>query len=154
MEHDTDSAIAFLRHLSGLIRFAVNKRGGVAEPFKFSIALGTTDMCIALGLAVLKKAQTIEWYSDNGMLHLNLIGQPAVPVDTISEYRQLTCVLKEVSEFRRWCGDSSMDEIRHCLLQYTARYNGENTTGARQAGFSGDTSYVVQRVGNTTAAPG
>jgi single-stranded-DNA-specific exonuclease len=138
--HDTSNAQVFLKHLGALIRFAVNQRGGIAEFSRFSIALGTTDICIALGLALLKKMQAIDWFSDDGMLHFNLIGNPALPADTMPEYQQLTDALQEVIRFRSWCATANLNEISQAITQFAPALSDTRYNDALSGNFSYDFS--------------
>jgi single-stranded-DNA-specific exonuclease len=124
MAHDTSNVHAFLKHLTSLIRFAVNQRGGKAEASRLAAALGATDISIALGLALLKKTQVLDWFSENGLLHFDFAGTALPVIDTMPEYQQLTQLLQEIVLFRRWCTTASLNEIKQTAAQGDPSYVG------------------------------
>jgi len=128
-----DDANGFIRKLLGLVRFAVNQREGQAEAEKIAAALATTKMCVALGLTVLKKIEVIDWFAEDGLVFLELIGQPVGKTEEIPEFKQLTQCLREVAEFREWCQTASIDEIQLALVPTNGTSEAAPTTmGAEQ----------------------
>lgn len=105
-------ANTLLKKLLAIIRFAVNQREGQAQPDKIAAALATSKMTIALGLTILKKANVVEWYSEDGLLYLDIIGPPAESWEGLPEFRQLVNSLKEISDFRHWLAESPLKEIQ------------------------------------------
>lgn len=106
-----DGAV-FLRRLVGLVRFAVNQREGKADSEKLGAAMGTTSMAMALGLAILRKLNVVDFFAEDGWLYLDLLGDPAGTAEALPEYRQLANSLKEIHEFRVWCAEGSLKEIQ------------------------------------------
>ncbi len=114
-KEDSDAG-NFLKRLSGLVRFAVNQRDGEAKAEKISIALSTTKLAVALGLTVLKKSGVMDWYAEEGVIYMELLGAPEVAVVEVPEYTQLVNVLAEIAEFRHWCADRSINDIQLALI--------------------------------------
>lgn len=112
---DCDAA-TFMKRLNGLVRFAVNHRDGEAAAEKLATALSTTKLAIALGLAVLKKVGVIDWYAEEGIIYIDMLGAPERPAEGTPEYTQLVNVLAEIAEFRKWCADSSLNAIQLALV--------------------------------------
>ncbi len=110
-----ESASAFLKRLLGLVRFAVNQRDGTADPQRVAAALSTTKMAIALGLAILKKINVIDWFAEDGCIYLDIVGQPASQPDELAEFKQLSTCLTQISEFRTWCHATAISEIQLAL---------------------------------------
>lgn len=107
-----DDAGAFLKQLLGLVKYAVNKKDGQVEAEKLSAAMGTSKMAIALGLGILRKLHVVDWYAEDGVLFLDLIGNPEGQPEEHLEYRQLKESLDGIKRFRAWCADSSFKEIQ------------------------------------------
>ncbi|HEY9784559.1 MAG TPA: hypothetical protein V6D17_04085, partial [Candidatus Obscuribacterales bacterium] len=107
-----DEPSNFLKHLFGLVKFAVNKKGGEVHAEKLTAALGTSKMAAALGLTVFRKLHVIDWYAEDGILFLDLIGAPEGQPEDLAEFRQLSDALAAVREFRQWCADSPLKEIQ------------------------------------------
>jgi single-stranded-DNA-specific exonuclease len=112
-----EDANTFLKRLLGLVRFAVNKREGQADPDRLASALSTTKMAIALGLTILKKINVVEWFAEEGCLYLDILGQPTGKPEGLPEFRQLSNCLKEISEFRNWCLTATISEIQLSIVQ-------------------------------------
>src|SRR5262249_36243381 len=84
-----DDASAFLRKLLGLVRFAVNQREGQADPERMAAAMSATKMAIALGLTILKKINVVDWFAEDGVVNLDILGQPSSKPEEQPEFRQL-----------------------------------------------------------------
>lgn len=110
-----EDASAFLKKLLGLVRFAANKRDGKAEGGKLEAALGTTRMAMALGLSILRRLTIVDWFSEEGVLYLDLLGEASGSPESLPEFRQLSNSLKEIQEFRSWCVDTSLKELQLAL---------------------------------------
>lgn len=112
----TDSA-SLIKRLIGLIRFVVNKKSGAVEASRISAALATTDLASALGLAILRKTELIDWYSDEGLIYLDLLDHPSESdIRQMSEYTQLEDVLKQINQFRQWCAAASIEDLQTTIL--------------------------------------
>lgn len=105
----------FIKKLVGLVRFAVNQREGKADSEKLEAALGTTKMCIALGLNILRKLNVVDWFAEDGVLYLDLFEQSAGSPESLPEFRQLANALKEIHDFRSWCAEASLKEIQSAV---------------------------------------
>lgn len=110
-----EDAGAFLRKILGIVRFAVNQRDGQAEAEKVAAALSTSKVCVALALTVLKKIEVIDWFSEDGLVYLDMLGQPSGKAEDVPEYKQLVQCLREVVEFRQWCQSATIDAIQLAL---------------------------------------
>ncbi|MBS1989988.1 MAG: single-stranded-DNA-specific exonuclease RecJ [Cyanobacteria bacterium SZAS LIN-3] len=106
----------FLKRLLGLVRFAINQREGQVEGEKLAALLGASKMSVALALTALKKVHWIDWFSENGMLYLDILGQPMESVEDTPEYKQMAASLDQVKKFRQWCRECSMKEIQLALV--------------------------------------
>lgn len=115
VEQEQDDAKAFLKKLLGLVRFAVNQKEGKVHGEKLAVALGTTKMCVALGLTMLNKMGVLEWFAEDGTIYLDITGEASEKPENITEFRQLANSLKEVSEFRTWLKESEFKEIQAAL---------------------------------------
>lgn len=113
---ESDDASGFLRKLLGLVRFAVNQRDGQAEAEKIAAALATTKMCVALGLTLLKKIGMIDWFAEDGLVNLDLLGQAEAKPEEMPEFKQLVQCLRGVADFRLWCQTAPLDEIQLALV--------------------------------------
>lgn len=107
-----DEPGAFLKHLFGLVKYAINKKDGQVEADKLTAAMGTSKMAVALGLSVLRKLHVIDWFAEDGTLFLDLIGAPEGQPDDLLEYRQLSEALDSVLRFRAWCAETTLKEIQ------------------------------------------
>lgn len=129
---ELDDASAFLKRLFGLIRFAVNQRDGQVEGEKLASAMGSSKMAVALGLTVLKKVNLIDWFAEEGILYLDLIGEPVSKAEDTPEYRQLVASLDAVKTFRQWCSSSSLKDIQLGLIPNSVELTVQ-TPGASQS---------------------
>ncbi len=117
VEHpELDEGAAFLKRLFGLVKFAVNQRDGQVDGEKLASAMGSSKMAVALGLTVLKKVNLIDWFAEEGVLYLDLIGEPVGKAEDTPEYRQLVASLDAVKTFRHWCSSSSLKDIQLGLI--------------------------------------
>ena len=124
---EEEDAKAFLKRLLGFVRFAVNQREGKVPGEKLAVALGTTKMCIALGLTLLNKMGVLEWFAEDGIIYLDITGEQSEKPENISEFRQLANSLKEVNEFRTWLKDSEFKEIQAALALNKVELHKENS---------------------------
>ena len=127
------SASSFLKRLMSMVRFAVNQKDGQAHAEKLCAALATTKMALALGLTVLKKLNIVDWYAEESIIYMDIVGNPSEGWGDLLEYRQLANTLKEITEFRSWCAEAPLDEIQSELVPNAIRLNVE-TAGASQEG--------------------
>jgi hypothetical protein len=116
--HDSgvQDAEQFLKRLMGLIRYAVNKKDGVAKGESIASALAATKMSVALGLTIFKKSGLIDWFSEDGMVHFELLEFPQEEPQNLPEYRHLSKVLAETQDFRKWCHKATLNELQLHLL--------------------------------------
>lgn len=144
-------ASSFIKKLLGLVRYAVNHREGEADADKVSIALATTPLAVALGLTVLKKVNVIDWYAEDGTIYLELSGSPDRTWNDLPEFAQLVNVLDEIAEFRRWCSESSLNDIQLALVPNAVRVepklqdeDGETTDSTFGRADHGRAASVIQ----------
>lgn len=107
---------AFLKQVLGLVRFACNQRDGQVEGEKLASLLAATKMSVALALSALKRVHWIDWFSENGTIYLDLLGQPVASVEETPEYKQLVNSLAQSDKFRHWCSECSMKELQLALI--------------------------------------
>lgn len=129
---DDLDAPAFLKKLLSLVRFAVNQKDGQAHADKLASALASTKMCLALGLTILKKLNVIDWYSEDSILYMDLMGQPTDSWDSIAEYRQLSNSLREIMEFRAWCAEAPLEEVQSELVPNAIRVSDTRVEASSQ----------------------
>ena len=115
-DDDLEEPAFFLKRLLGLVRFAINQKEGQVEGEKLAALLGASKMSVALALSALKKVHWVDWFSENGMLYLDILGQPMESVEDTQEYKQMANSLDQVKKFRHWCKQSSMKEIQLALV--------------------------------------
>ncbi len=113
---DGDDAPGFLRRLLGVVRFAVNKREGKAEGERVAAALGTTTLAVALGLTILRKVNVVDWFSEDGVLYLDILDQPSGQMEDLPEFRQLADSLRDIDEFRKWCSATRLKDIQLAIV--------------------------------------
>ncbi len=101
----------FLQRLLACVRFAVNKRQGMAGIDKLAAAIAASQVSLALGLACLGKLGAIEWSAGSGRLQLNLLGQPRGNAFDLPEFGQLASCLADQGAFRAWLAKASLKEI-------------------------------------------
>jgi single-stranded-DNA-specific exonuclease RecJ len=115
-DDDMEEPAFFLKRLLGLVRFAINQKEGQVEGEKLAALLGASKMSVALALTALKKVHWVDWFSENGMLYLDILGQPMESVEDTPEYKQMGYSLVQVKKFRQWCKESSMKELQLALV--------------------------------------
>ncbi|MBX9672292.1 MAG: single-stranded-DNA-specific exonuclease RecJ [Candidatus Obscuribacterales bacterium] len=115
-DDDSHEASAFLKRLLGLIRYAINQKEGQVEAHVLASVMGTTKMAVALALTSLKQVHWIDWFTEQGVIYLDLLGEPAFSVEETAEYKQLKQVLSQIAAFRQWCAEASMQELQAALL--------------------------------------
>lgn len=130
VDKDANDAGAYLRKLLGLIKFAVNQREGQVHGEKLAALLGSTKMSVALALTILKKANVIDWFSEDGYIYLELIGAPVMKLDDMPEYKQLVGSLAAAEEFRNWCRSSPLKEIQLSLMPNSLLLGSQASTAA------------------------
>jgi len=106
----------FMKRLLGLVRYAINQKDGQVEGEKLAALLGASKMSVALALTALKKVHWVDWFSENGMLYLDILGQPLENVEDTPEYKQMAASLDQVKKFRYWCRECSMKELQLALV--------------------------------------
>lgn len=113
-QEDTSAydASGFLKRLLGLIKYACNNKDGQVEAEKLAALMGTSKMAIALALTLLRKLHVIDWFAEEGMLFLDLIGAPEGAPEDHPEFKQLADSLAQVKQFRQWMSESSIKEIQ------------------------------------------
>lgn len=134
---------AFLKKLLSLVRFAVNQKDGQAHADKLAAALASTKMCLALGLTILKKLNVIDWYSEDSILYMDILGQPSDSWDSLPEYRQLSNSLKEIREFRAWCADAPLEEVQSELVPNAIKVSDKRAEAPGQEASSRDSNLRV-----------
>jgi single-stranded-DNA-specific exonuclease RecJ len=102
----------FLKMLMALIRFTVGKRDGQVHGEKLAAVLGTTKVAAALGMTLLQKVGAIEWFAEDGLVYIELLGAPTEAIEDFPEYRQLLEALKQIQTFRKWCAEARVEEIQ------------------------------------------
>lgn len=102
----------FLKKLMGLVRYALTKKDGQAEAEKLAAVLGTSKMALALGLTIFRKINLIDWFAEEGIIHLDVMGEPIGQAEEMPEYNQLAKALRSIEEYRDWCANASMKEIQ------------------------------------------
>jgi hypothetical protein len=140
---DDLDAPAFLKKLLSLVRFAVNQKDGQAHADKLASALASTKMCLALGLTILKKLNVIDWYSEDSILYMDILGQPSDSWDSLPEYRQLSNSLREIMEFRAWCAEASLEEVQSELVPNAIRVSDTRSESYSQEAPSRDSNLRV-----------
>ncbi len=109
---DVDDAGAFLKRLVGLAKFAINQRQGQVEGEKLAALMAATKMSLALGLTVLRKVNLIDWFAEDGLISLDLLGEALGSGEDLPEFRQMADSLRTSRDFRVWCQTSSLKDIQ------------------------------------------
>ncbi|MBI1269754.1 single-stranded-DNA-specific exonuclease RecJ [bacterium] len=112
-----DEPRAFLKRLFGLVRFAINQRDGQISGEKLTALMASDKLSVALGLAVLRKANMVDWFAEEGMINLDLLGDTPGRLDDCQEFEQLSKRLSEIKSFRHWCRDSAIKDIQLALVK-------------------------------------
>lgn len=135
---EQEDAKGFLKRLLGFVRFAVNQKDGKVPGEKLAVALGSTKMCVALGLTLLNKMGVLEWFAEDGVIYLDITGEASEKPENISEFRHLASSLKEVNDFRVWLKDSEFREIQTALALNKVELQQEKQISRRDDDFGGD----------------
>ena len=109
---DFDEPAKFLKRLFGLVRYCVNKRDSMIEGEKLTSLMGADKLSTALGLSVLRNANLIDWFAEDGIINLDLMENGAGSFDESPEFNQLDLRLKEIKRFRDWCAKTSPKDIQ------------------------------------------
>ncbi|CAN5516412.1 hypothetical protein BH11CYA1_BH11CYA1_02820 [soil metagenome] len=115
-DDELEEPSSFLKRLLGLVRYTINQKDGQVEGDKLTNVMGASKMSVALALAAFKKVHWVDWFSENGMIYLDLLGEPASRVEDTPEYKQLAQTLDQVRKFRLWCKESSIKELQLALI--------------------------------------
>ena len=137
-------AATFLKRLLSLIRFAVNQKDGQAQAEKLAAAMSTTKMALALGLTILKKLSVIDWYAEDSVLYMDILGQPSEGWELLPEFRQLSNSLREITEFRAWCSEAPLDEVQSELVPNAIRVADNRTDAPSQEASFKDSDLRVK----------
>lgn len=116
-EYDFDNPVQFLKRLYGLVRYAVNKKDGVIEGELMTALMASCKLSCALGLTVLRTANMIDWFAEEGLLNLDILQGSKVKLEECPEYVQLESRLQEVKRFRDWCGDTTPKDIQLAFVK-------------------------------------
>ncbi len=111
-ESQQEDPAGFLRRLYGLIKYAVNQKDGQVDGEKLAGLMSATKMSLALGLTVLRKVNLIDWFAEDGMLFLDLVGEPVGNSEELPEFKQLAASLKQAHEYRLWCESTDLADIQ------------------------------------------
>ena len=150
-----DEPRAFLKRLFGLARFAINQRDGQIPGDKLTALMASDKLSVALGLAVLRKANMVDWFAEDGVINLDLLGDTPGRLDDCQEYEQLSKRLAEIKSFRQWCRDSSIKDIQLALVKNGVLLQKDSVE--EEAGVEAVNSKMGQEYGNADGknrAPG
>lgn len=150
-----DEPRAFLKRLFGLARFAINQRDGRIPGDKLTALMASDKLSVALGLAVLRKANMVDWFAEDGVINLDLLGDTPGRLDDCQEYEQLSKRLAEIKSFRQWCRDSSIKDIQLALVKNGVLLQKDSVE--EEAGVEAVNSKMGQEYGNADGknrAPG
>lgn len=111
-DEDFDDPVAFLKRLYGLVRYAVNKKEGVIQGELITSLMASDKLAVALGLSVLRKANLVDWFAEEGIINLDLLGGTSFELKDCPEYTQLKQRVKEIMSFRNWCSESHPKDIQ------------------------------------------
>ena len=73
-------------------------------------------MSLALGLTVLRKVNLIDWFAEDGVISLDLLGDAVGTGEDLPEFRQMADSLSAARDFRAWCQTSSLKDIQLSVL--------------------------------------
>lgn len=116
---DFEEPSLFLKRLFGLIRFTVNKKEGQVEGEKLAAAMAASKMSVALALTLLRKINVIDWFAEEGLIYLDLLGELNGELKELPEYKQLVSSLLSEKEFRTWCSSASLNAIQSQVVLYS-----------------------------------
>jgi hypothetical protein len=111
-EAQQEDPAGFLKRLNGLVKYAVNQKDGQVDGEKLAALMSATKMSLALGLTVLRKVNLIDWFAEDGMLFLDLVGEPVGNSEELPEFKQLAASLKQAHEYRLWCQNTDLNDIQ------------------------------------------
>jgi single-stranded-DNA-specific exonuclease RecJ len=111
-EVQQEDPAGFLRRLYGLVKYAVNQKDGQVDGEKLAALMSATKMSLALGLTVLRKVNLIDWFAEEGMLFLDLVGEPVGNSEELPEFKQLAVSLKQAHDYRLWCQNTDLSDVQ------------------------------------------
>ena len=111
-DSDFDEPAQFLKRLYGLVRYAVNKKEGVIQGELITALMASDKLSIALGLSVLRKANLVDWFAEDGVINLDLLGGSSLQLQDSQEFSQLALRVKEIMSFRNWCSQSHPKDLQ------------------------------------------
>ncbi|MBZ0188110.1 MAG: single-stranded-DNA-specific exonuclease RecJ [Candidatus Obscuribacterales bacterium] len=111
-DDDFDEPTAFLKRLFGLVRYAVNQKGGEIHGEKLTALMGATKLSTALGLSVLKRVNLIDWFAQDAIVHLDLLGVSLSSMEDCPEFAQLSNALCATMKFRDWISKARTNDIQ------------------------------------------
>jgi hypothetical protein len=111
-EAQQEDPASFLRRLYGLVKYAVNQKDGQVDGEKLAALMSATKMSLALGLTVLRKVNLIDWFAEDGMLFLDLVGEPVGNSEELPEFKQLAASLKQAHDYRLWCQSTDLSDVQ------------------------------------------
>lgn len=120
-DRSMEEPIAFLKRLYGIVKFAVNKRDGQIEGTKLTALMAGDKLSVALGLSVLRKANLVDWFAEDGVINLDLLSDSVGNLSGCAEFDQLAIRLDEIKTFRNWCRESSIKDIQLALVKNGVR---------------------------------
>jgi hypothetical protein len=101
-------------------------------------------MSVDLALAALKRVHWIDWFTENGIIYLDLLGSPVASVEETPEYKQLLASLAQTDKFRKWCSQCSMKELQLALIPNQIGLSGEpEVLGAEAEKLKGSPSITI-----------
>lgn len=115
-DDELEEPSSFLKRLLGLVRYVINQKDGQVEGDKLVSVMGASKMSVALALTAFKKVHLIDWFSENGVIYLDLLGDPVSRVEDTPEYKQLAQTLDQVRKFRQWCKECTIKELQLALI--------------------------------------
>jgi single-stranded-DNA-specific exonuclease RecJ len=111
-EAQQEDPAGFLRRMYGLVKYAVNQKDGQVDGEKLAALMSATKMSLALGLTVLRKVNLIDWFAEDGMLFLDLVGEPVGNSEELPEFKQLAASLKQAHDYRLWCQNTDLSDVQ------------------------------------------
>lgn len=115
-QSDCDDPAGFLKRLFGIIRFAVNKRDGQVHGDKLAAAMAASKMSVALGLTIFRRMNLVDWFTEDGCIYLDLLGNAVGNAEDLPEYRQFVNSLDSAKEFRSWCTTNPVQDIQLAVM--------------------------------------
>jgi len=93
---------SFLRHLSGIVKFILNRKEGKASLLEVAAAMAEREEAIRIGLDILAAKGFCRVAYEKETLTLSEGGEKS-PEDAATRYVQLKRILKETAAYRRHC---------------------------------------------------